>query len=155
MCVTIYDTCTQLYMHTRMLIHNVYSTCVQYMYACMSICFVYYTVCPIISLRPLTGQIDFYMFDPEPEEDDSVSLAMLREIERLGGFPFSSAFLDMPPTPPTPPVLPPKPKKPDIDDHALTGEAPPIPYILLLPRVARTKVTLTFTRRQLEEYMDR
>ena len=102
-----------------------------------------------------TGQIDFYMFDPEPEEDDSVSLAMLREIERLGGFPFSSAFLDMPPTPPTPPVLPPKPKKPDIDDHALTGEAPPIPYILLLPRVARTKVTLTFTRRQLEEYMDR
>ena len=97
------------------------------------------------------GEIDFYIFDNEPEDDDFS--AMLRDMimrSEVEGYP--SLFQ----TPPTPPVVPPKPKKPDIDDHAHNDESSlPTPYILLLPRIAKTKVTLNFTRRQLEDYMDR
>lgn len=101
-------------------------------------------------MLPPLGEIDFYMFDTEPEDDDFS--AMLRDIMRNEFEGYPSLFQ----TPPTPPVVPPKPKKPDIDDHAQNDDSSlPTPYILLLPRIAKTKITLNFTRRQLEDYMDR
>ncbi|XP_019858793.1 PREDICTED: pecanex-like protein 1 isoform X1 [Amphimedon queenslandica] len=102
------------------------------------------------SIHWIDGQIDFYVFDNETEDEDFT--AMLRDLMRNDFESYPTFFQ----TPPTPPVVPPKPKKPDIDDHAQNDDSSlPTPYILLLPRIAKTKVTLNFTRRQLEDYMDR
>lgn len=91
------------------------------------------------------GTLDFYMFESVSERVDPM-LAMALQFQQEDDI-IPPLLDDRPSTPlpfPTPVTI-----------SLATHNDEPLPSILLLPRVKKTKVNLVFARTQLEEYMDR